>query len=64
MRVKNEVTVDREAFKRAVAWTRRGKVGAKVVAHARYVALQMAEVAISKTPFADNPANGELWPPP
>ena len=29
------------------------KLGAKVVAHARYVAFQMAEVAVSRTLFAD-----------
>ena len=29
------------------------KIGAKVVTHARYVALQMAEVAVSKALFAD-----------
>ena|ERR1700724_3775109 len=29
------------------------KVGAKVVSHGRYVAFQMAEVAISRTLFAD-----------
>ena len=29
------------------------KIGAKVVSHGRYVAFQMAEVAIPKTLFAD-----------
>jgi hypothetical protein len=29
------------------------KIGAKVVAHARYVTFQMAEVAIPKTVFSD-----------
>jgi hypothetical protein len=29
-------------------------IGAKVVAHARYIALQMAEVAISKNLFAES----------
>ena len=29
------------------------KIGAKVISHGRYVAFQMAEVAISKTLFAD-----------
>ncbi len=29
------------------------KIGAKVVAHGRYVTFQMAEVAIPRTPFAD-----------
>ena len=29
------------------------KIGAKLVSHGRYVAIQMAEVAIPKTLFAD-----------
>ena len=29
------------------------KIGARVVSHGRYVAFQMAEVAISKTLFSD-----------
>ncbi len=41
------------------------KIGAKVVGHGRYVAFQMAEVAISRNPFADIlRLIGELRPPP
>lgn len=41
------------------------KIGAKVIAHARYVAFQMAEVAVSKNQFADIlQMIGELRPPP
>jgi hypothetical protein len=41
------------------------KVGAKVVSHGRYVALPMAEVAVSRNLFADILRMiGELRPPP
>jgi hypothetical protein len=41
------------------------KIGAKVVAHARYVAFQIAEVAVSRTLFAGVlQMIGELRPPP
>lgn len=41
------------------------KIGAKVVGHARYVAFQMAEVAISRNVFADILRMiAELRPPP
>ena len=41
------------------------KIGAKVVAHARYVAFQMAEVAIARNMFADILRMiAELRPPP
>jgi Transposase DDE domain group 1 len=41
------------------------KIGAKVVSHGRYVAFQMAEVAIPRNLFADIPRLiGELRPPP
>ena len=41
------------------------KIGAKVVSHARYVAFQMAEVAISRDLFADILRMiAELRPPP
>jgi hypothetical protein len=41
------------------------KIGAKVVGHARYVAFQMAEVAVSRDLFADIlQMIGELRPPP
>jgi hypothetical protein len=41
------------------------RIGAKVVGHARYVAFQMAEVAISKNLFAEILRMiAELWPPP
>jgi hypothetical protein len=41
------------------------KIGAKVVSHRRYVALQMAEVAVSETLFADIlQMIFELRPPP
>jgi len=41
------------------------KIGAKVVGHARYVAFQMAEVAIPRNLFADILRMiSELWPPP
>jgi Transposase DDE domain group 1 len=41
------------------------KIGARVVSHGRYVASQMAEVAIPKNPFADNlRLIAELRPPP
>jgi hypothetical protein len=41
------------------------KIGAKVVSHGRYVAFQLAEVAISKNLFADIPQLiAELRPPP
>lgn len=41
------------------------KIGAKVVAHARYVAFQMAEVAVSRTLFAGVlQMIEELRPPP
>ena len=41
------------------------KIGAKVVAHARYVVFQMAEVAVSRTVFADIlQMIGQLRPPP
>ena len=41
------------------------KFGAKVVRHGRYVAFQMAEVAIPRTLFADIlRLIAELWPPP
>src|SRR5271165_5648447 len=41
------------------------KIGAKVVSHGRYVAFQMAEVAIPRNLFADNMRLiGELRPPP
>jgi len=40
-------------------------IGAKVVGHARYVAFQLAEVAISKNLFAEIPQIiAELRPPP
>ena len=41
------------------------KIGAKIVNHGRYVAFQMAEVAIPRTLFADIlRLIAELWPPP
>jgi hypothetical protein len=41
------------------------KIGAKIAAHARYIAFQMAEVAISRTLFADIlQMIGGLRPPP
>ena len=41
------------------------KIGAKVVAHGRYVAFQMAEVAIPRNLFADIlQLIAELRPPP
>jgi hypothetical protein len=41
------------------------KIGAKVVSHGRYVAFQMAEVAIPQTLFADIlQMIGDLRPPP
>jgi hypothetical protein len=41
------------------------KIGAKVVTHGRYVAFQMAEVAIPRTLFADVlRLIAELRPPP
>ena len=41
------------------------KIGAKVVGHARYVAFQMAEVAVPKTLFAEIlQMIAELRPPP
>ena len=41
------------------------KIGAKVVGHARYVAFQMAEVAVSRDLFADILRMiAELRPPP
>jgi hypothetical protein len=41
------------------------KIGAKVVSHARYVAFQMAEVAITRNLFADIlRLIAELRPPP
>ena len=41
------------------------KIGAKVVCHARYVVFQMAEVAVSRTVFADIlQMIGQLRPPP
>jgi len=41
------------------------KIGAKVVAHARSVAFQMAEVAISKNLFAEfHRMIAQLQPPP
>jgi Transposase DDE domain group 1 len=41
------------------------KIGAKVVRHGRYVAFQMAEVAIPRNLFADIlRLIAELWPPP
>ena len=41
------------------------KIGAKVVSHGRYVAFQMAEVAIPRNLFADIlRLIGELRPPP
>ena len=41
------------------------KIGAKVVTHGRYVAFQMAEVAIPRALFADIlRLNAELRPPP
>jgi hypothetical protein len=41
------------------------KIGAKVVSHGRYVAFQMAEVAIPRNLFADIlRLIAELWPPP
>jgi Transposase DDE domain group 1 len=41
------------------------KIGAKVVSHARYVAFQMAEVAVPKTLFAEIlQMIAELRPPP
>jgi hypothetical protein len=41
------------------------KIGAKVVSHGRYVAFQMAEVAISRNLFADIlRLIAELRPPP
>ncbi len=40
------------------------KIGAKVVRHGRYVAFQMAEVAIPKNLFADIPRmSADLRPP-
>ena len=40
-------------------------IGAKIVSHGRYVAFQMAEVAIPKNHFADIlPMIAELQPPP
>jgi hypothetical protein len=41
------------------------RIGAKVVSHGRYVALQMAEVAISRHLFADilRPIDGLRHPP-
>ena len=40
------------------------KIGAKVVRHGRYVAFQMAEVAIPRTLFGDIlRLIAELWPP-
>jgi hypothetical protein len=41
------------------------KIGAKVVSHGRYVAFQMAEVAVPRNLFADIlRLIGELRPPP
>jgi hypothetical protein len=40
------------------------KIGAKVVSHGRYVAFQMAEVAIPRNLFADMQLIAELRPPP
>ena len=41
------------------------KIGAKVISHARYVAFQMAEVAITRNLFADIlRLIAELRPPP
>jgi hypothetical protein len=41
------------------------KIGAKVVSHGRYVAFQMAEVAIPRSLFAEIlQLIGELRPPP
>ncbi len=41
------------------------KIGAKVVSHSRYIAFQMAEVAIPRTLFANIlRLIAELWPPP
>jgi hypothetical protein len=41
------------------------KIGAKVISHGRYIAFQMAEVAISRQLFADIlRLIAELWPPP
>jgi hypothetical protein len=41
------------------------KIGAKVVSHGRYVAFQMAEVAVPTMLFAEIlRLIAELWPPP
>lgn len=41
------------------------KIGAKAISHGRYVAFQMAEVAIPRRLFADIlRLIAELWPPP